>query len=107
MGSGRYRRCDGAVLSAADLAEAVPLHVGELDNLAQLITLIEDWLRFADDDVHDALAHFACAGGGRRSAADLIDELGHAAVGLDRMAKAMRSGDQPLTPAGHEPTRLT
>jgi hypothetical protein len=96
-GSGRYERCDGALLTTADLAESVPLHVGELEELAHLAGLIEDWLLFASDEVLAELTDFARSGGGHTTAATLTADLGTASARLARMTRAIRAGTRPLT----------
>ena len=75
---------DGAWLTATDLTSCLPLHHGELQELAQLLTLVEDWLLHSGDDVLADLARFLH----HRPPADLIDELGTQSVKLHRLARA-------------------
>ncbi|GAA0973449.1 hypothetical protein GCM10009555_028260 [Acrocarpospora macrocephala] len=75
---------DGARLSAADLACCLPIHQGELEDLARLLALVEDWLLHADEQVWADLARFLH----ERPPADLIDELGTQSVKLHQLARA-------------------
>ncbi|MFG1874273.1 hypothetical protein ACGFIV_05495 [Sphaerisporangium sp. NPDC049003] len=56
------RRGDQALFGIAGLDQCVPLHRGELEEIAYLITLLEDWLLHAGDEVWAELADFARAG---------------------------------------------
>lgn len=78
-----YRRRDGALLSAADLAQSQPLHTGELQELAHLVTLLEDWLLHTGDDVRDDLADFNHPHG----IAAIIEDLGTWSVKLHRLTR--------------------
>jgi hypothetical protein len=80
-----FHRADGARFCAADLDECVPVHRGELDEIAYLITLLEDWLLHTDDLVLADLARFAHD----RRPADLIDDLGTQSVKLHRLIRAI------------------
>jgi hypothetical protein len=79
------RRGDGALLSPADLDRCVPIHRIELDELACLITLIEDWLLHTGDDVLAALARFAAD----RTPAAIIDDLGTQSVKLHHLIRSI------------------
>ena len=56
----RWRRGDGTVLSCVDLNQAVPMLLGELDDIVRLIDLIEEWLRM-DDLARDQLSQWRLA----------------------------------------------
>ena len=63
----------------------VVLDLDEAADLAQLLDLIEDWLRHADDDARADLAGFLDGSGhGQLAAAGLATLLGHNATTLHR-----------------------
>jgi hypothetical protein len=64
----------------------VPVHADDADDLIHLLSILEDWLRHASDEVHDELAHFT----GRTSPelTALINELGHHTMRLRRALTA-------------------
>ena len=84
-----FRRGDGVLFTPADLRCSVPVHRGELDELACVITLLEDWLLHADEGVIAALADFAP----EYRAGDLIDDLGSQSVKLHRLTSSISSAD--------------
>jgi hypothetical protein len=83
--TGLFRRADGALFSTVDLDQCVPIHRGELDEIAYLITLLEDWLLHTSGEVLANLADFARD----RRPADLIDELGTQSVKLHTLIRAI------------------
>lgn len=99
----RWRRADGTVLSGGDLTEAVPMMPDELDDVARLVDLVEERLRWrvdARDLLTDWLAS-SCSCPGRVPAAwDVIDQLGTVSVKLHRLIRAA-TGD---TGHVHPPT---
>ncbi|MGH3095190.1 MAG: hypothetical protein ACRDMV_04225 [Streptosporangiales bacterium] len=91
-----YRRCDGARMTAADLAASVPIHPGELEELAWPIDLVEDWLLHASNDTRTELGAFLIDLTGHHlglGPAAVIEQLGQASLTLHRLisgAKARR-----------------
>lgn len=85
--SGARRRGDGTVLSDVDLAQAAPMMADELDDIARLLDLVEEWLRL-DEVARDLLADWLAdaTAGWPATAGTLIDALGVAAVKLRRIA---------------------
>jgi len=87
----RWRRGDGTVLSGVDLNQAVPMLLGELDDIVRLIDLIEEWLRM-DDLARDQLSQWRLAIAdvctGPDPAWPVIDELGTVSVTLHRIVRA-------------------
>jgi hypothetical protein len=63
----------------------------DASDLADLLSVLEDWLLHADEDVLDALASFgfrACYRP-RQAVRTLIDDLGHHGAGLRRQLHAL------------------
>jgi hypothetical protein len=87
----RWRRADGAVLSCADLTEAVPMMLDELNDIVGLVDLVEEWLRFdatAVDQLTDWLAETTCRPATPNATRAVIDELGSVSVKLHRIVRA-------------------
>jgi hypothetical protein len=99
----RWWRGDGTVLSCADLDEAVPMMLDELDDIKRLVALLEEWLLFEESACYlltDWLIA-ACTHPGREpSARDVIDELGALSVKLHHILRA----GIPATGHHHPPT---
>ncbi len=92
------------MLSPVDLAEAVPMLPHELDDIARLLDLVEQWLR-GDDEGRDLLTDWLRRLGDQttstRTAHRVIDELGATSVTLHHILRA----DTPDTRHTHPPTR--
>jgi hypothetical protein len=84
------RRADGAVLSRVDLAEAVPMMLDELDDIARLVDLVEQWLlleQAAYDLFTDWLIASTPAPRGVATAQDVLDQLGTLSVKLHALLR--------------------
>lgn len=86
-----YYRCDGVRLTTADLAETVPIHPCELDELVWPIDVIEDWLLHASDDTITDLGEFIRSARTRNmDPAAVIEALGNNSVTLHRLIEGAR-----------------
>lgn len=63
-----------------------PLHPAEADEYADLLVLIEDWLRHASDETLAELADFAP---GWRGADRIIDDLTRVSIRLRQLAEVL------------------
>lgn len=100
----RCQRGDGTVLSCADLNQAVPMMLDELDDIKRLLTLVEQWLLFEETACYlltDWLIAVSCDPGPQPTANAVIDELGALSVKLQRILRA----GIPDTGHAHPPTR--
>lgn len=80
-----YRRGDGAVLGAVDLAQCLPIHPTELTEWLWPISLVEDWLLHASDDALAELAHFLGTAACGPTPAQVTEHLGRTALALHRL----------------------
>lgn len=87
----RWRRGDGTVLSCADLNQAVPMMLDELDDIKRLVNLLEEWLLFEESACYLLTDWLIAVNGNPRhdpSAQTVIDELGALGVKLHRILQA-------------------
>jgi hypothetical protein len=95
----RWRRTDGTVLSGVDLTAAAPMMRDELDDIARLVDVVEDWLRWRAD-ARDLLTDWLASSASRpRSVAAwaVIDQLGTLSVKLHRLIRAGTGHVHPPT----------
>jgi hypothetical protein len=83
----RWRRGDATMLSCADLTEAVPMMLDELDDIARLAGLIEDWLLFEEDACY-LLTDWLMLSTRTATAQDVIDQLGKLSAQMHAIVRA-------------------
>lgn len=97
MNAYRYRRGDGTVMHPDELLEAVPMLVCELEDLAWLLDLLWQWLRFEPEARHELCA-FLAAEDRPSTVAALMDQIDATSARLHQLATQPAGGYQPLQP---------
>ena len=93
----RYRRGDGTVMHPQELLQAVPMLACELEDLAWLLELLWQWLRWAPQARHE-LGEFLAADASPTTCGQLISQLDTASAQLRRLATHPAGGYQPPQP---------
>ena len=102
----RWRRGDATVLSCADLTDAVPMMLDELDDIARLAGLIEEWLLFEEDACY-LLTDWLILSTRGGTAQNIIDQLGKISAQMHAIARAGIPDTGHIHPPPDQPPALT